>query len=230
MRRPPAHTMRRQDEWGTPAALFSELDEKYHFTLDPCATAKNAKCPHFYTAAEDGLSMDWSGEVVFMNPPFSCCAEWVAKARAEASKGAMVVCLLPARVDTAWWHEHVVDGGAEIAWIRGSPLRGRAAQCTLLVGHRDFLAKQVGGGVNRENLAEIRAAYVAGFLDCGDGNPKLIPEAEAEALRRWPEKPNREQKICTCGHARKAHAVEYGKGGSLCREWDCPCDDYQESK
>jgi phage N-6-adenine-methyltransferase len=113
-----SHSMRGQDEWGTPASLFKELDDRFHFTLDPCATPENAKCAVYFTKEMDGLQEDWSG-TVFMNPPFSRCQEWVAKAWHESLRGVTVVCLLPARVDTDWWHRYVVDGNAEIAWIRG---------------------------------------------------------------------------------------------------------------
>lgn len=36
----------------------------------------------------------------------------------EAQKGATVVCLLPARTDTSWWHEHVMKA-REIRFVRG---------------------------------------------------------------------------------------------------------------
>ena len=36
-------------EWETPQELFDELDEEFHFNLDPCATRKNAKCFFFFT-------------------------------------------------------------------------------------------------------------------------------------------------------------------------------------
>ena len=43
------------NEWATPQWLFDDLNEVYHFTLDPCATKENAKCKKFYTIAENGL-------------------------------------------------------------------------------------------------------------------------------------------------------------------------------
>jgi len=54
--------------WATPAHVYDALNAEFHFTLDPCATKENAKCAKFYTKADDGLSKDWSGERVFMNP------------------------------------------------------------------------------------------------------------------------------------------------------------------
>lgn len=58
------------DQWATPQDFFDKLDEEFHFTLDPCATAENAKCNNFYTKEQDGLAQDWTGEVVFCNPPY----------------------------------------------------------------------------------------------------------------------------------------------------------------
>ena len=49
------------DEWETPQDLFNSLDAKYHFTLDPCATDKNAKCKRHFTKAENGLVQKWGG-------------------------------------------------------------------------------------------------------------------------------------------------------------------------
>lgn len=106
------------DEWSTPRAFFDLLDAEVGFTLDPCATADNAKCARFFTRAEDGLSQDWSGQVVFMNPPYGrAIGRWVKKAWEESQRGATVVCLIPARADTAYWHDYCLRG--EIHFLRG---------------------------------------------------------------------------------------------------------------
>ena len=34
-------------DWTTPQAFFDDLDAEFHFTLDPCASAGNAKCGKF---------------------------------------------------------------------------------------------------------------------------------------------------------------------------------------
>jgi site-specific DNA-methyltransferase (adenine-specific) len=92
-------------EWETPQALFDELSHIFGgFTLDPCATTQNAKCTRFFTREDDGLSQPWTGKV-FVNPPYGReIGKWVRKAYEESQNGALVVCLLPARVDTRWWH------------------------------------------------------------------------------------------------------------------------------
>lgn len=49
------------DEWATPQKIYDELNEEFHFTLDPCATSENHKCDTYYTAEDDGLSKSWGG-------------------------------------------------------------------------------------------------------------------------------------------------------------------------
>ena len=106
------------NEWATPQDLFDGLNAEFGFTLDPCCTDDNAKCRKHYTLADDGLSQSWAGEVVFMNPPYGReIGKWIAKAHQEAKGGATVVCLIPARTDTAYWHDYCMKG--EVRYIRG---------------------------------------------------------------------------------------------------------------
>ena len=107
------------NEWSTPAELFARLDAEFGFTLDPCATPQNAKCKKFFTQADDGLRQSWAGERVFMNPPYGRqIGAWVRKAFEESQRGALVVCLIPARTDTSYWHEYCMNA-SEIRLLRG---------------------------------------------------------------------------------------------------------------
>lgn len=104
-------------EWGTPQALFDELDREFHFTVDVCASPDNAKCKRYYTQADNGLWQDWAGERVYCNPPYGRGIEkWVQKAHELKAK--VAVLLLPARTDTGWFHDYVL-GQAEIRFLRG---------------------------------------------------------------------------------------------------------------
>ena len=107
------------EEWGTPQELFNRLNKEFNFTLDVCASEENAKCPKYYTKEEDALKQEWGG-VIWMNPPYGRrIGNWVKKAKETARQGkATVVCLLPARTDTAWWHDYVMKAN-EIRLIRG---------------------------------------------------------------------------------------------------------------
>jgi len=112
------HFSSRSNEWGTPQWLFDKLNREFGFDLDPCSTHENAKCKRHYTQAEDGLTRDWSGRTVFMNPPYGReIGLWMEKACVSAKSGATVVCLVPARTDTAWWHNFAVHG--EVRFLKG---------------------------------------------------------------------------------------------------------------
>jgi len=106
-------------EWETPQDFFDELNKEFHFHLDPCATRKNSKCGVYFDKEIDGLKQTWHGNV-FMNPPYGRkIINWVKKAYEESRKEDcdVVVCLLPARTDTKWFHDYCLKG--EIRFIRG---------------------------------------------------------------------------------------------------------------
>lgn len=93
------------DDWSTPQDFFDELDALFGFTLDPCATKKNAKCDKYFTKRDNGLIQSWAGHRVFCNPPYSNVADWVIKCHEE--KDAQTVLLIPARTDTRWFHNYI---------------------------------------------------------------------------------------------------------------------------
>ncbi len=106
------HFSSQTDLWSTPQAFYEKLDNEFNFTLDPCATDENHKTPKYFTENEDGLLQDWSNDIVFMNPPYGrVIGLWVKKAK---ESNTTVVCLVPARTDTRWWHDHVINDAAEI--------------------------------------------------------------------------------------------------------------------
>ena len=111
-----------KDDWATPPALFNALDKEFGFTLDACANESNYKLKHYYSETSNGLIQDWSGEVVFCNPPYSRKgkqSEWIKKSYEESLKGATVVMLIPARTDTKAFHNLIFNKAAEIRFIRG---------------------------------------------------------------------------------------------------------------
>lgn len=102
-------------EWATPQDFFDKLDSEFHFDLDVCATAENAKCKRFFTKEQDGLSQQWGG-VIYMNPPYGReIVKWVKKC---SEYNGTAVALLPARTDTRWFHDYIY-GKAEIRFIKG---------------------------------------------------------------------------------------------------------------
>ena len=123
----------KRGDWETPQALFDQLEDEFHFDLDVCASHENTKCLVYHTleghfiqmdpgytrfSRDNGLEASWKG-TCWMNPPYGReIRKWVKKAHDEAQKGATIVCLLPARTDTKWFHEWIY-GKAEIRFIKG---------------------------------------------------------------------------------------------------------------
>jgi len=106
-----------RDEWATPQEIFDKYDRRFGFTLDVCASAINHKCDRYFDKEEDGLIQDWGHEVCWMNPPYGQqISLWMSKAAEAAEVGATVVCLVPSRTDTRWWHEYAMRG--EIEFLR----------------------------------------------------------------------------------------------------------------
>lgn len=54
------------DNWSTPQHVFDELNDEFHFNLDPCADNQNHKCDKFYTKEDNGLLQDWGGDEGFL--------------------------------------------------------------------------------------------------------------------------------------------------------------------
>lgn len=109
------------ETWRTPQELLLALYRVFKFDLDPCSPTKKGpvKARVHYTEEDDGLSLPWHG-AVYVNPPYGrTLAEWVEKARREHVEGRarVVVLLIPARTDTAYWHDHVTT--AEVWFLRG---------------------------------------------------------------------------------------------------------------
>lgn len=93
------------DDRELPDAEFAPLNERFRFTVDVAATAKNAKLSRYYTAENCGLAASWRGERVWCNPPYSNVVPWIEKAW-EERQAELTVMLLPAnRTEQGWWQD-----------------------------------------------------------------------------------------------------------------------------
>jgi len=108
----------KSDEWETPQDLFDKLNREFEFDLDVCATKENTKCRNWYGEELDGLKQNWQGHIVFCNPPYSQISDWVKKASEEVNSDTKIIMLIPARVDTQWFHKYIYNK-AEIRFIKG---------------------------------------------------------------------------------------------------------------
>ena len=110
----------KSDEWETPQGFYDDLNIEFNFTLDPCANCDNHKTPYYFSKHTNGLSQDWSGNVCFVNPPYSQIKLWVKKCYEESIKpNTKVVLLIPARTDTRYFHEYIYKPENEIRFIKG---------------------------------------------------------------------------------------------------------------
>lgn len=111
------HFSSQSSEWSTPDDLFNNLNAIYNFQTDVCATSENAKCKNYYDKSINGLEQEWGG-MCWMNPPYGReIKAWMKKAYLSSLKNATVVCLVPARTDTNWWHEYAMKG--KITFLKG---------------------------------------------------------------------------------------------------------------
>lgn len=98
-------------------AAFGEID------LDPCANLLSpviARRRILLSEGGDGLADDWSGGLVFVNPPFSELLKWLRRAHDQWRAGTVetVVCLVPVRTDSTWFHD-TLSAEADIYLLQG---------------------------------------------------------------------------------------------------------------
>ena len=116
------------DTWTTPKDFFDEINKEFNFGLDAAALQASTLVPdnwygpdHPDTSRRDGLTRTWhkdTDKTIWLNPPYGrVIKQWVAKAALEAANGRTVVCLVPARTDTAWWHDSCIMH--EVRFLRG---------------------------------------------------------------------------------------------------------------
>ena len=127
----------KNQSWETPDSVFTALEKIYGpFDLDGAASHDNFKCFLYCTEeglfqsypsgpflryGTDGLAARWhtiGNGKVWLNPEYSNCAEWIRKAYEESQLGATVVCLIPSRTDTKYWHDYVMKA-SEVLLVKG---------------------------------------------------------------------------------------------------------------
>lgn len=107
-----------KNDWETPPDIFKRLVMEFGgFDLDPAANSSNKMCNRYFDKSDDGLKKPWWGRI-YLNPPYSECGKWTAKALKEIKRGAttLVVALLPVDTSTKAFHDHIL-GKAEIRFL-----------------------------------------------------------------------------------------------------------------
>ncbi len=92
----------------TPREFICAIEGRFDLIeIDLAATKTNAKAGRFLSPKENSLKQDWAallkGKLGYLNPPFDPITPWVDKCVEEAVKGARIVLLSRASIDTAWF-------------------------------------------------------------------------------------------------------------------------------
>lgn len=96
-------------DWHTPQDLVDLCREAMGgIDTDPAscrAAQERVRASRWYGPVEDGLTLPWVGRV-FLNPPFSGMADWVAGALDRIGGDTDALCLVcHANTDARWWHD-----------------------------------------------------------------------------------------------------------------------------
>jgi len=125
------------DTWSTPSAFFDKVDKEFCFTLDAAALQSSTLVStnwygpdHPEEDRRDAFTRDWTIDSysgpIWLNPPYGkTIKDWMRKADEESQKGSTVVCLVPSRTDTSWFHEYCISH--EVRFIRGRLKFGNSA-------------------------------------------------------------------------------------------------------
>jgi hypothetical protein len=121
---------KRTQNWRTPLAFFEQLHAEYKFTLDGASEADNGLLEKHSTAEHP---VNWGGQRVFCNPPWSNIAPFLEL----ATDAELAIFLVPARTNAKWFHRALALG-ARVRFFPGKLKFGGAkwnspVDCLLLV-------------------------------------------------------------------------------------------------
>lgn len=112
----------KRDERFTPTHFLDKIVESFGpISIDPCAHADaNVVADRYLTVEDDGLSTTWSGDLAYVNPPYSDAAKWLERCHRAWERGECrtVVTLVPARTHIRAYANYVHDI-ADVVMIKG---------------------------------------------------------------------------------------------------------------
>lgn len=135
--------------WPTPLDLYSKLHGVFEFDIDLAADKENSLCERYFGEEQNSLAQDWKGVVGFLNPPYNIGKNFISKCIEENEKAKLICVLIPARVDTQWFHS--VPEGTWCFFFKGRLKFGRKEKnppapfpsCLLFFGKDRFKAKRM---------------------------------------------------------------------------------------
>lgn len=100
------------DTFLTPSHILDAVCQVGPIDFDPCphpAAEATRRARHYNPFPDfDGLTMPWiwyqtAKGITFVNPPYGrALSSWADKMASETQNA--IICLVPARVETRWWH------------------------------------------------------------------------------------------------------------------------------
>jgi hypothetical protein len=91
--------------------LLLQMEFNFKGVVDACSS----KADHKYLLSDE---CEWY-DSTFVTPQYSCVEKWVTKCVTEMHKGKTIVCMVPCRTNTEWFHEIVLKQSSDIRFIRG---------------------------------------------------------------------------------------------------------------
>lgn len=94
----------------TPQDFIDAVIKKFGpLVLDLAGSEKNKKAPLVYTKKENSLKQDWclTKGLLWLNPPFDPISPWAEKCAKESRRGAEILLLSRASVDSSWYWNYV---------------------------------------------------------------------------------------------------------------------------
>lgn len=111
------------DVWHTPTYVVDFAINRWgKFDLDAAASKQNTICKNFISQEMDALSTEWSGNNVWLNPPYGrSMPKFIRRAKEQVDAGNVnrVVCLIACRTDTKIFQEVIFPYASEIFFIKG---------------------------------------------------------------------------------------------------------------
>ena len=114
-----------RDDYLTPSEIVQyvlDMNDLEQFDCDVCCFQSNI--PAKFRYKKDGLFLDSGAKISdsdglkgawfpvnWCNPPFPLCKQFIRKASEEQKRGRTTYMLIPARTETKYWHDYILDGG-----------------------------------------------------------------------------------------------------------------------
>ena len=114
-------TSSKRQDWRTPPDLFEKLNEVFHFGTDLFADDENHLCPRYFTKENSAWDNKWTGNC-FANPEYgSTLKHTMARisTRVRTTSSLTVACLIPARVGSVYWMDHIWGSADYVLFLRG---------------------------------------------------------------------------------------------------------------